>query len=122
MPAVFYSAMPRHEAWRAMYRDRRYAGHLSQPELSRRFRDIFINLLTLRTDGKISVLSNLDEMGRWTELFTHMLEEFKLRHGPYPAGFTRDVLHSEPFPDFVGALGDRAVAVLATRNVKPENA
>jgi hypothetical protein len=113
---------PRHEAWRAMHRDRRYARHLTQTELNQRFRDIFINLLSLKTDGKISVLSNLDEMARWTELFTHMLEEFEIRHGPFPGGFTRDVLHSETFPDFVGALADRAVAVLAARHVSPENA
>lgn len=118
MPAVNFSTIPQHEIWRAQYRERRYARHLAQPELDRRCRDILVNLLTLRADGKISVQPSPDAVGRWTELFTHVLEEFRLRHGPSPAGFSQNVLHSEPFPDYVGALGGRATAVLAARTAE----
>ena len=53
------------------------------------------------------------------ELWTHVLEEMALRHGPYPAGFTRDILHSEPFPDLVGELAQKAAAVLSARGLQP---
>ena len=49
------------------------------------------------------------------ELWTHVLEEMQLRHGPYPAGFTRDILHSDPIPDLAGELADKAAAALSPR-------
>ena len=46
------------------------------------------------------------------ELWTHVLEEMVLRYGPFPNGFTRDILYSEPFPGFVGELASRAASAL----------
>lgn len=57
---------------------------------------------------------------RAMEIWTHVLEEMALRHGPYPNGFTRDILHSEPFPDFVGELGTKAASVLASRGLRSD--
>ena len=54
------------------------------------------------------------------EVWTHVLEEMALRHGPYPNGFTRDILHSEPFPDLVGELGTKAASVLASRGLRSD--
>lgn len=54
------------------------------------------------------------------EIWTHVLEEMALRHGPYPNGFTRDIFHSEPFPDLVGELGRKAAAVLAARGLQSD--
>src|SRR5688572_16820488 len=56
---------------------------------------------------------------RWMEIWTHALEEMVLRHGPYPAGFTRDILHREPFPDFASQLARKAASVLSSRGLKP---
>ena len=52
------------------------------------------------------------------ELWSHVLEEMELRHGPYPNGFTREILHSEPFPDFVGDLGEKASQVFSSKGLK----
>lgn len=105
-------SIPRHEAWRLAYRKHRYCQHLSQQELNRRLRDIFLRMLTLTPEAKIGVLAITPEGARWFELWTHVLEEMALRYGPYPAGFTREILHSEPFPDFAGELASKAAAKL----------
>lgn len=52
------------------------------------------------------------------EIWTHMLEEMALRHGPWPNGFTRDIFHSEPFPDLVGELGTKPACILASRGLR----
>lgn len=101
-----------------MYRANRYCRHLDQKELNQRIRDVFLNNLRLTPDAKVG----LPPMGpggmRWMEVWTHVLEEMSLRHGPYPNGFTRDILHLEPFPDLVGELGKKAAAVLASKGLR----
>ncbi len=55
------------------------------------------------------------------EIWTHVLEEMALRHGPYPNGFTRDIFHSEPFPDLVSENSVcRASGVLASRGLRSD--
>jgi len=92
--------------------------HLSQPELNRRIRDIFLNLLRLTPEAKIGVFEINDENAVWMEKWTHVLEEMQLRHGPYPAGFTRDILHSESFPDFASALAEKAAKRMSALGLK----
>jgi hypothetical protein len=111
--------LPRHVAQRRQYDTRRYARHLSQAELNRRIRDVFLNLLRLNEEAKIEVGPITDELELWSEKWVHVLEEMQLRHGPYPAGFTRDILHSEPFPDFASDLADRAARRLSSLGLKP---
>jgi hypothetical protein len=55
--------------------------------------------MCLTPDAKISLWPITNESAIWLEKCTHVLEEMQLRHGPYPACFTREILHSEPFPD-----------------------
>lgn len=105
-----------------MYRANRYCRHLSQNELNQRVRDIFLNNLRLTREAKIGLPPMGPEGIRGMELWTHVLEEMSLRHGPYPNGFTRDILHSEPFPDFVGELGQKAASVLSAKGLKPGEA
>ncbi|HTT76982.1 MAG TPA: hypothetical protein VMF50_13520 [Candidatus Binataceae bacterium] len=102
--------LPRHIAWRRQYDMRRYARHLSQAELNQRIRDILLNLLGVNAEGQLS----LEPL--WAEKWTHVLEEMQLRHGPYPAGFTRETLHSdpEPFPDFASELAYKAALRLSS--------
>jgi hypothetical protein len=110
-----FSSKPQHVVWREYYRQNRYGRYLKQDELNWRFRDILFNILTLTAKGKIGVLAKEPVAGRWWELMTHVQEEFALRHGPYPAGFTRDILHSAPYPDFAGALAAKAASAFASR-------
>lgn len=104
-----------HQTWCMSYRMRRYCQHLSQPELNRRLRDIVTNLLLLTPGAKIGVLSITPENMRWMEIWTHALQEMVLRHGPFPNGFTRDILHAEPFPDFLNDVGKAAAKHVASR-------
>jgi hypothetical protein len=69
--------MPRHVFQRRQYDARRYARHLSQPELNRRIRDIFINLLRLTPEAKIGVLEVNDQNVVWMEKWMHVLEEMQ---------------------------------------------
>jgi len=110
--------MPRHVFWRRQYDAKRYMRHLSRPELNRRIRDIFLNLLRLTPEAKIGVFEINDQNAIWLEKWTHVLEEMQLRHGPYPAGFTREILHSEPFPDFASALAGKAANALSSLGLK----
>ena len=106
--------LPRHIFQRRQYDERRYARHLSQPELNQRIRDILLNLLRLTPEAKIGLPAISDESAIWMEKWTHVLEEMQLRHGPYPSGFTRDILHKEPFPDFASTLAENAAKRLST--------
>ncbi|MGZ8929055.1 MAG: hypothetical protein ACXW03_11425 [Methylobacter sp.] len=61
---------------------------LSSEELEERTKDIFTNIILLSGKGQIS-LHNMKGVGEyWMILFTHILEEFQYRYGPYPMGFT----------------------------------
>jgi hypothetical protein len=112
------SPMPRHIFMRRQYDARRYARHLSQPELNRRIRDIFLNLLRVNPQALIDLGPLTDESAMWMEKWTHVLEEMKLRHGPYPKGFTREILHSEPFPNFASDLAAKAAKRLSALGLK----
>lgn len=80
--------MKRHEFWRMQYRRRRYLEHLSNEELEQRTKDVFCNLTVLSDKGQISFHPINEEGEYWMIMWTHLLEEFTLRHGPYPAGFS----------------------------------
>ena len=97
----------------------RYARHLSQQELNRRIRDIFLNILSLSPEGKIGPGPVTDQSAVWIEKFTHMLEELQLRYGPYPAGFTHEVLHSESLPNFASEIAAKAAKRLSSLALKP---
>ena len=110
--------VPRHELWRRQYRANRYARHLDRPELNRRLRDLVLNMLTVTPDAKIGLLK-MDRIGaELMEKWTHALEEMVCRYGPYPAGFDRDILHSEPFPDFASELARKAAARMAAAGLR----
>lgn len=42
-----------------------------------------------------------------------------MRHGPYPRGFDRDILHSEAFPDFASELAGKAAKRMAELKLQP---
>lgn len=111
-------ALPRHIVQRRQYDSHRYARHLSQAELNRRIRDIFCNLLRVNSEAKIDMGPITPAKEIWLEKWTHVLEEMQLRHGPFPAGFTRDILHSEPFPDLASDLARKAASTLSSTGLK----
>ena len=50
-----------------------------------------------------------------------MLEEMQLRHGPFPAGFIRNILHSERFPNLVSALAQKAAESFKKKALAPRS-
>ena len=91
--------MKRHEMMRQQYRANRYMEHLSAEELEQRARDIMLNQLVLQEDNKIGLHSLKGEGVYWITIFTQLAEEFKLRYGPYPAGFTNGFIKEMRFFD-----------------------
>lgn len=112
---------PRHIQARRQYDRNRYARHLSQQELDRRIRDIVLNLVNLTLEAKIG-LPGVDAQGLiWMEKFIHVLEEMQLRHGPFPAGFTPNIFHSEPFPNLASTRAQKAAEVYKKEALTPES-
>lgn len=111
-PRASSTLLPRHEIWRRQYRANRYARHLSDQEMNQRIRDVFLGMLRLTPEAKIGLPPLGGEGVRMMEEWTHVLEEMALRNRPYPTGFTRDILHSEPIPDFASELGSKAASRL----------
>jgi hypothetical protein len=109
---------PREIVWRRQYTAQRYARHLSQIELNRRIRDIVLNLMYLNVDATIDAGPVTDARAIWTEKWAHMLVEMEFRHGPYPAGFTPEILHSEPFPNFASDLAAKAAKRMSSLGLK----
>ena|ERR1017187_566015 len=107
--------LPRHIQMRRQYDRKRYARHLSQPELDRRIRDVFLNLCILTPEAKMGLPPVDDKSAIWMEKWAHVLEEMQLRHGPFPLGFTKNILHSEPFPDFASVLAQKAADAFRRR-------
>jgi len=91
--------------------------HLLPAELEQRAKDIYLNLLVLTKDAKIGLPPMTPETTRWLDLWSHVLEEFHLRFGSYPAGFTngfiRDVMI--PRPDL--PIAQRAAATVRRTSV-----
>src|SRR5262249_11798058 len=56
----------------------------------------------------------------WMELITHALEEFHLTYGAYPAGFSGEVHREEKFPNFAGALAQKAASALSARGLESQ--
>jgi hypothetical protein len=102
---------------RAQYRVRRYLQHLTKEQLRQRFIDIFLNLFTLRSDGKLAFPAPGEDAAFWTSRFVDVLEEHVLRFGPYPKGFDDGFAKNLDLVKFVGPTGARAIKALesATR-------
>jgi len=114
------TGMQRHEMWRKLYRENRYCRHLSQQELNQRIRDLVLNMLRLTPEAKIGLPPLQPDGMKAIEIWTHVLEEMALRHGPHPNGFTQDIWHSEPVPDLAGELGAKAASVLASKGFRSD--
>jgi hypothetical protein len=82
--------------------------HLSREDLESRARDILNNSQVLTRDAKIG-LHPIKEGGEyWITLFTHVLEEFAIRFGPYPSGFDSGFLHAGDTPAVIHQKSPKA--------------
>lgn len=77
---------------------------LTDEELQVRTKDIFLNMITLTAEGKAGLHGLTNEGKFWLSIWTHILEEFVVRYGPPPNGFTNGFMKNAPivnttFPD-----------------------
>ena len=86
--------------------------------MNARIRDIVANLLVLTPAGKYGLLPINDETGVWMEKFTHVTEEMALRRAPFPSELSRDILQSDPLPDFTSDLAQKAASRLSSLSLK----
>ena len=76
--------------WYEEYRERRYLAEATDEEVMRRARDLISNLTTLEQNGKIGCLDPESQSGFFLwRLFSHLLEESRLRAGSYQALFKK---------------------------------
>ncbi len=108
--------MKRHEMWRLQYRQRRYMEYLNDAELKQRARDIFLNVTTINNENKIIPVPLNEGGDEWIILFTHICEEFKIRFGPYPAGFTDGFIKETPIPNPESRISSRACEIFKKLN------
>jgi hypothetical protein len=81
---------------RQEYRQKRYMGSLSKEDIIKRAEDIILNMTTLDPSGKVA-LHGINQTGHyWMEKWTHLLEEYVIRYGPYPNGFIDGSLKAAP--------------------------
>ena len=111
--------MKRHEMIRLQYRERRYMEHLSDQELENRAKDIFLNQLVLTEEKKIGLHPINQEGEYWMTVFTHLLEEYVIRFGLYPAGFPRGLINQVRIPDPGLDTATRACEVVRKLRIEP---
>jgi hypothetical protein len=87
-----------HIQWRKQYRQKRYMEHLNIEELRRRAADVMTNVVELTAEAEIGVVPLHTDGEAWWQKWTHVLEEFQLRFGPYPAGWSKEALTDFPYP------------------------
>lgn len=86
------SGISRSDMWRTQYRNNRYMSILTSKELEDRCNDVVCNLTILSPKGQLG-LRDISAAGKyWMVAWTQVLEEFALRYGPYPNGFTNGFL------------------------------
>jgi len=109
--------LKRHELWRQQYRLRRYMEHLKEDDLQQRAKDVFNNLTLLNEESKISLPKLSSETETWMILWTHVLEEFVIRFGPYPSGFTTGFMKDVRIPDPRSTLASKAANAVRTTSL-----
>lgn len=110
--------MKRHEMWRQQYHNRRYMEYLNIEELQQRAKDIYLNILILTPEAKLGLVPLSDRGAYWGTLFTHILEEFKLRFGLYPAGFSNGFMKDVKIPDPTSPIALKAAEVVNCHNLQ----
>lgn len=106
--------LPRHVVWRREYRARRYLERLSREELEQRAKDVFVNLHVLDEQLLYSPPPINNEGQYWMIMWTHVLEEFHIRYGPYPAGFTSGFMQSAALPEYNFEIMPKATSAAKT--------
>lgn len=85
--------------WYEEYRERRYLADVPDEAVMQRAREIISNISTLELNGKIGCVDPQSQSGFFLwRLFSHLLEESRLRTGTYQGLFIRYGLHETLLP------------------------
>ncbi|HYS86211.1 MAG TPA: hypothetical protein VEN78_14595 [Bradyrhizobium sp.] len=77
------------------------------------------NLLALTPEGRIGLKDAAGEGERWLQLWTHVLEAFALRFGPYPAGFAKEISATLQLPKTTFPAVPPGYKALSRLDLKP---
>jgi len=91
--------------------------HLEEDDLQQRAKDVFNNLLLLNEESKLSLPPLDSDTERWMILWTHVLEEFVIRFGAYPAGFTSGWMKQVRIPDPRSSIATRAARAVKSTDL-----
>ena len=92
--------------------------YLTDVELKQRARDIFLNVTTINNENKIIPVPLNEGGDEWIRLFTHTLEEFNIRFGPFPAGFTDGFIKETPIPNPQSKISSIACEIVKKLNLQ----
>lgn len=95
--------------------------YLKKDDLQQRAKDVFNNLILLNEESKISLPKLSSETEKWMILWTHVLEEFVIRFGPYPSGFTTSFMKNVRIPDPRSTLASKAANAVKTTSLPPRD-
>lgn len=85
------------------YGRNRYLSHLSDVQLARRVEDIMANVHIISETGLVSLDSTDANLFYWMGRLQEVITEMTLRHGPYPAGWSRGFLDLSRLPGSLAA-------------------
>jgi hypothetical protein len=91
--------------------------HLKEDDLQQRAKDVFNNLISLDEESKISLPKLSSETEKWMILWKHVLEEFAIRFGSYPSGFTTGFIKNARIPDPRSPLALKAADAVKTTSL-----
>jgi hypothetical protein len=92
----------------------RYMGHISADSLTQRIVDVVGNFHIVDSAGLVSVDGTDPEHPLWRALLNELIAEMTLRHGPYPAGWRKDLLDGARFPGSLAGYAPDEVPIPGT--------
>lgn len=109
---ILDAKIPYHEVLRLWYRKNRYLKNVDDKEIKQRAKDIICNLLIITENNMIGFRPWAEGGNYWFTVWTHVVEEFALRFGPYPAGFSEDIIKNWHIPDPMFPANKKAIEAI----------
>ncbi|WP_295930954.1 hypothetical protein [uncultured Xanthomonas sp.] len=107
--------------WYEEYRERPYLRDISDEVVVQRARDLISNILTLEPNGKIGCVQGDAQAGNFLwRLFSHLLEESRLRTGSHQGLFIKHGLKDTLAPKPTAPNGPASDAILRLLKNKPK--
>ncbi|UNE61322.1 hypothetical protein [Xanthomonas oryzae] len=108
--------------WYEEYRERRYLQEQSDEVVAQRARDLISNILTLESNGKIGCVQGNVQSGNFLwRLFSHLLEESRLRTGSYQGLFIKCGIKETLAPKPTAPNSPASEAILSLFSEKPKH-